>query len=65
MRRPILVLLLLTACTAPPVIDWPQTEPPETPALLPGTTLVPPGASPDPGPALDARARALRLGLGL
>jgi hypothetical protein len=64
MRRLILLFLLLSAC-APPVINWPETEAPSTPPLLPGASLIPPQGSTDPGPALDARATALRTGLGL
>ena len=65
MRPPFLLFLLLAACAGPPVIDWPQTTAPPTPALLPGAALVPPAASADPGPALAARAGDLRGSVGL
>ena len=65
MRRLFILFLLLSACASPPVIAWPETAAPATPALLPGTALVPPAASSDPGPALTARATDLRASLGL
>lgn len=65
MRRLSLVFLLLSACASPPVIDWSDAEAPPTPDLLPGVLLVPPVQSENPGPALEARAEALRSGLGL
>ena len=65
MRRPLLLLILLSACVRPPVIDWPETEAPPTPALLPAEELVPPAGMADPGPALEARGAALRESLGI
>ena len=65
MPRLTLIFLLLSACATPPVIAWPEGAAPATPDLLPTASLTPPAASEDPGPALDARAAALRSSLGL
>ncbi len=61
----LMILLALAACAERPQIAWPEGPQPATPALLPATDLVPPPASPDPGPAQQARALDLRARAGL
>lgn len=65
MRRLFLCLsLTLAACTPPPPVRFPAGPVSEAPGLLPLEALSAPDPSPDPGPALQARATALRTGLG-
>lgn len=61
MRHVILALLLLSACTAYPKLDWPAgSGAVPAPKLLPQAALVAGPTATDPGPALAGRAGALR-----
>lgn len=60
-----LLILLTAACTPRPEIAWPAESLPPPPALLPLDALHPPATGPDPGPAIQARADALRSDLGI
>jgi hypothetical protein len=60
-----LLALALSGCGERPVIHWPSAERPAAPALLPADQIALPPGTTDPGPALAARAAALKAGLGL